>query len=84
MFIYVILFYVIISYTFISDVSPHKKLMLICDNAAYVAPPFKNLDFDQIDVRPQRSICGVDACDVERDVLQVRTQCWLVEKQSKL
>jgi hypothetical protein len=46
-FIYVIIFYVIICYMFMFNVTPHNKLMLICDNAAYVAPPFKkNLDID--------------------------------------
>jgi hypothetical protein len=34
MFIYVIIFYVIISYMFMSKVTPHHKLVLICDNAA--------------------------------------------------
>jgi hypothetical protein len=31
---------------FMFKVTPHNKLILICDDAAYVAPPFKNLDVD--------------------------------------
>jgi hypothetical protein len=35
---------------FIFNATPHNKLILICDKVAYVAPPFKNLDFDATDV----------------------------------
>jgi hypothetical protein len=42
---------------FMFNVTPHNKLILICDNAAYVAPPFKNLDFDPTDVRTYIRSC---------------------------